>query len=141
MTLGRLCNGCSQFTPGLLRGRCPECARRYERERSRKRRAAKGSTTQRGYGVGHQRLARAAINQHPWCAVCGSTNDLTADHVVPLSKGGTNTLSNYQVLCLRCNTHKYDKPSFSMGKPDPPNTDYGSLDRSGNDDEYLPGVG
>ncbi len=33
------------------------------------------------------------------CAVCGSKRDLAIDHVVPLSQGGTNAVSNLQVLC------------------------------------------
>lgn len=40
------------------------------------------------------------------CAVCGSTEDLHIDHVIPLSRGGTNTVSNLQVLCRHHNTSK-----------------------------------
>jgi 5-methylcytosine-specific restriction endonuclease McrA len=40
------------------------------------------------------------------CVQCGSTEDLTWDHIVPLVKGGTNELSNLQVLCRACNGSK-----------------------------------
>lgn len=40
------------------------------------------------------------------CAMCGATSDLTWDHVVPRSKGGTNEWSNLQCLCRRCNSKK-----------------------------------
>ena len=30
----------------------------------------------------------------------------TKDHIVPKSRGGKNTLSNYQTMCVRCNAEK-----------------------------------
>jgi len=41
------------------------------------------------------------------CLSCGCTTcKLTADHVIPLSKGGNNTIDNIQPLCERCNNIK-----------------------------------
>jgi len=37
---------------------------------------------------------------------CGATNDLTIDHKIPLSKGGTNNEDNLQTLCKICNLKK-----------------------------------
>lgn len=31
---------------------------------------------------------------------------MTKDHIVPRSKGGTNDLSNYQTMCVKCNMAK-----------------------------------
>lgn len=46
------------------------------------------------------------------CQLCGTTaNDgtkLEIDHIVPVAKGGTNDLSNLQVLCRDCNSGKSD---------------------------------
>lgn len=41
---------------------------------------------------------------NPDCA--GSDSILTIDHVKPVSKGGTNTMDNVQILCYSCNRRK-----------------------------------
>lgn len=44
---------------------------------------------------------------HNQCLDCGSYDKpLTADHVIPLSKGGNNTIDNIQPLCGPCNSRK-----------------------------------
>lgn len=37
------------------------------------------------------------------CAACGWDWRLTVDHIVPVSRGGTNDLDNLQLLCEKCN--------------------------------------
>jgi 5-methylcytosine-specific restriction endonuclease McrA len=50
--------------------------------------------------------------EQPWCSSCGSpgtaANPLTIDHIIPLSRGGTNARENKMVLCYRCNRLKSD---------------------------------
>ena len=37
------------------------------------------------------------------CIKCGSTHNLTADHIIPVAKGGVTALHNLRTLCLdRC---------------------------------------
>lgn len=43
------------------------------------------------------------------CAACDRLGDLVADHVIPLSKGGPNSIENIQPLCQPCNNKKYTK--------------------------------
>jgi 5-methylcytosine-specific restriction endonuclease McrA len=64
-------------------------------------------TAVRGYGYQHQRRARVAIAQQPWCSICGATSDLTADHVTPLAAGG-HPLGQLRVLCRSCNSRRGD---------------------------------
>lgn len=43
------------------------------------------------------------------CAICGKPvkyKKLTIDHNIPLSKGGTNEMSNLQLACRECNLMK-----------------------------------
>lgn len=43
------------------------------------------------------------------CPVCGKTSKPSLDHILPLSKGGTHTLSNLQLMCKPCNSKKGSK--------------------------------
>ncbi len=43
------------------------------------------------------------------CVMCDSTTNLTLDHIIPRSKGGSHQESNLRVLCFTCNRIKSDK--------------------------------
>lgn len=43
------------------------------------------------------------------CLRCKEVKPLAMDHVVPLSRGGTNSIDNIQPLCRECNSIKHDK--------------------------------
>lgn len=36
------------------------------------------------------------------CIYCGSVEKLNIHHIIPISKGGQNTMSNLEVLCSKC---------------------------------------
>jgi 5-methylcytosine-specific restriction protein A len=77
--------GCPGFAVPNGRGRCA----RHQR-----------SEAQRGYGRDWRRIRR--IVRAPTCEACGTTADLTVDHITPQSLGGTHALANLRTLCRSC---------------------------------------
>jgi len=43
------------------------------------------------------------------CSKCGSRENLEYDHIIPVSKGGSNTSRNIELLCQSCNRKKSDE--------------------------------
>jgi len=98
-----------------LEPRCPQmakpgCSRCVDHEAARKK--IRNADT---------KIARAVVAAAPVCVCtracrwhpapgrpCGATSDLTADHVIPLSLGGTNE-GPRQVLCRACNSSKRNR--------------------------------
>jgi 5-methylcytosine-specific restriction endonuclease McrA len=88
--------------------------------RSRERQITQHAT---GNAVRLERMARAeelgTHEQWEWwrlayfyggaCAQCGSRERIHKDHIVPVSKGGSNGLENLQPLCMGCNLSKSDR--------------------------------
>lgn len=46
------------------------------------------------------------------CQNCGSNENLTVDHVIPLVEGGKDTFENLTTLCYNCNFRKGPVPPF-----------------------------
>ena len=39
------------------------------------------------------------------CGKCKTTENLTINHKIPLSQGGTNESENLEILCRKCHDH------------------------------------
>lgn len=63
----------------------------------------------------HRQSIPTKVRQEVWrrdggkCANCGSRENLEYDHIIPVSKGGSNTARNIELLCQKCNRGKSDK--------------------------------
>ncbi len=86
--------------------RCPTCARTQQRQRD----TIRGTAAQRGYDAQWRALSARVIAYYKQCLDCGHTgsrdNPLTADHIIPKAKGGTDDWPN---LCCRCRVHNSAK--------------------------------
>jgi 5-methylcytosine-specific restriction protein A len=111
----RLCMSCRQHLPADRfkggSGSCLDCARKYQRDRDKRR----GTSTQRGYGPAWGRLRDQLVAEHVqvhgWN--CPGLNraphpstDLTVDHIVEKVHGGTDDRSNLRVVCTDSNTRR-----------------------------------
>jgi hypothetical protein len=80
----------------------PNVARANKRTRYARKKGAKGK-----YTLGQWNKMKEGYN---WTCPCCMRKEpeikLTADHIVPLSKGGTNYITNIQPLCRNCNSAK-----------------------------------
>ncbi|MDQ7052609.1 MAG: HNH endonuclease signature motif containing protein [candidate division KSB1 bacterium] len=66
--------------------------------------------------INHNRLIPAEVKRAVWkrdkgkCVICGSTENLHFDHIIPFSKGGTSLVAdNIQLLCAKHNLEKHNK--------------------------------
>lgn len=60
----------------------------------------------RGFKVNRKGIFRRDNFQ---CGYCGSSKELTIDHIVPRSRGGKNSWTNLVTCCSKCNIKKGNK--------------------------------
>jgi hypothetical protein len=112
--LSRPCLACGRATKGELGGGVPGPDGRPVLAKGRggsycaEHQPKRQRTSQ--YNYAWRKASLAARKRQPWCTFCGSTADLTADHVVPLGRGGelVPEASWIRVLCRSCNSARKD---------------------------------
>ena len=67
-----------------------------------KRMGAEGSFTKEEWDKKKKEYNNCCVN----CGISEEIEKLTIDHIIPLSKGGTNWIENIQPLCFLCNLKK-----------------------------------
>lgn len=95
------------------------CSYMFLRDRNEELKNINYECTLREYNSKHQRKLmtkelrkKIMIRDNYTCRICGKYMPdevgLHIDHMIPVSKGGKTIPSNLQVLCSKCNGHKYD---------------------------------
>lgn len=84
----------------------------YDRERRRFEKLKQLHSGSAEESSGHRVRIPEKVRIEVWrrdggkCARCGSRENLEYDHIVPVSKGGSNTARNIELLCQQCNRQK-----------------------------------
>jgi len=84
----------------------------HTRARNNKRHALKRASNLRGdfHTDGEWDIVKKQYNfTCPACKKQEPNIKLTKDHIIPLTKGGSDNIENIQPLCKNCNSHKYTK--------------------------------
>jgi 5-methylcytosine-specific restriction endonuclease McrA len=79
----------------------PEVAATHARNRRARIKQSEGEHTK-------DEIEDLRIRQKHKCASCGTSTKKSydVDHIIPISKGGSNSISNLQILCPTCNRQK-----------------------------------
>ena len=93
---------------------------RHRKEADATDRDRRGSAASRGYDKDHRRWREAVLARDPACVECLEHGNVTpavvADHIIPLSEGGTWHLENGQGLCIPCHNRKTMRERRERGK-------------------------
>jgi 5-methylcytosine-specific restriction endonuclease McrA len=106
-----------QVRPGQMRGRCRPCEIEKNRidgkTRDRTARDRKRRQLEAGLDVSKLQKDKMYRRQNKLCLLCAkeipSISECSVDHMIPLSKGGSNDTSNLHLVHKLCNTDKKDK--------------------------------
>lgn len=95
----RPCLDCGTPATG---SRCPEHTRQAQRQRDIRR----GTAHARGYNAEYRHNRRIVLEESNYaCRWCGRYAN-TVDHVIPLSRGGSNDVGNLVASCAYCNSRR-----------------------------------
>lgn len=129
------CKRCERPLTGRQESYCSQvCSKLHLKVGYRKRHRADIREYNRAYrnNVRREPSIRGRVQKFRYlkgkeCRICGSTTNLTLNHIIPLSAGGQTVASNLETLCGGCNTREYVrivrkalKLYFEAQSPPPP---------------------
>lgn len=98
----------------------PACEHHGVRQENHKKKPRGKRNTQPQKKTNHRNIPKSLRHQvmqrdERRCRTCGTSEDLTLDHRIPVSQGGKATMKNLWVLCRTCHNEKE-----GMGTHTPP---------------------
>lgn len=82
------------------RNRNPEKVRQYRRERRAR------LANNKSFYVSEKEFAKMYSSP---CFKCGKKGEIEIEHLIPVTRGGDNSIGNYVALCISCNRSKHNK--------------------------------
>ena len=109
----RPCNhpGCRELVDN---GYCDK----HKKIRTKRNDAKRGTSTQRGYGVGHRKIRAIVMKEEPLCRHCKAKGIRTPGTEMDHIDGNPHNIDrdNLQMLCKSCHSKKTIKEQGGFGK-------------------------